>query len=118
MLLAVESQFLNSSDTISFTYGSSYQIACIAHNSIPLLSLSIYANNINLNSLSGSNNKTVIIIKMDSICKNLVCYSSLVLNLTFNDIRLAEVDIITCVASNITSPFNLTSSKSVQAESN
>jgi hypothetical protein len=116
-MLTVDNQFLNRSDKINFSYGKSYQIACISQNSVPLLSLTIFANNINLNSLSDDSNQTIVINNMASICNNVGCYSALVLNLTFNDIKLAIVNQITCTAWNTTIPFNLTSAYSIQAES-
>ena len=119
ILLAIENQFINRSTKVQFEYGNSYQISCIAQNSIRLASLSIYANSLNLNELSSVNDSTVVVNHMESTCilNNSVCYSSLVLNVTFNDIRLAEVDRIACVATNKTYPFNFTSSYSVEAES-
>jgi hypothetical protein len=74
-------------------------------NSRPAISLSIFADNINLNTFS---NSSVQILNSTSQCdSNMICTTILELNVTFNDQYLYSITSISCNAFNTTMPYNL-----------
>jgi hypothetical protein len=94
---------MNSSTNL--TYGNTYRLSCLANNSRPSISLSIFADNINLNEFS---NSSVQILNSSSQCDpNMTCTTILELNVTFNDQLLYTIGTISCNAFNTTMPYNL-----------
>ncbi len=107
LFLYIGSNPTSQSSITNLTFGNTYRISCIAQNARPVVSLSIYADGINLNSFS---NLTVTSTELYNECQNTsICTSALILSLVLNDIKLSELKALTCNALNTSKPFNLNS---------
>ena len=108
LFLSIGNNLTNQLSVTNLTYGNTYQIACVALNSRPFVTLSIFANSINLNTFS---NTTVSILQSYAQCdSNMVCTSGLSLSLTINDQSLKAINTLTCNALNSTVPYTLNTS--------
>ena len=106
MCLYINNNSVPNNRTIYLIYGSTYEITCEALFSRPLVSLSIFFDNIDLNTYSNSS-----ITQSSCNSNSTLCNSILKYNLTLNDSALSSISTIRCNAFNMTRPYDLNITK-------
>ena len=114
--MRIGSNFMNQNLSTNLTYGNTYLFTCLALNSRPAVSLTIFAGNINLNKFS---NSSVQILNSSSLCdSNMNCSTILILNVTFNDPSLSLISYLSCNAENTTNIYNLNTTATLNVTMN